>query len=270
MTTPWERLIDESFKRRLLDSMPAEEYNNETTPMERRTLLTQFQQHQQHERILLDREQIQKVVAFAEAQMEGRTKNKRMSEASGQWAESILAAYSVKHEREQAVIHEKGSREEPPPYKWNIETADGKISSTPGAVAWLKKFLLTSHERYDVKIIAGENLPKVKGNRRSATGKADVAIGVADDIKYGDTFAFTRGSIELKTDQFSLKTGQNLLQLLSLSTASSFKKGVALLATDCGKSWEVFHFSDANTIQHRVYQYGGKGMGRFYSPYRFS
>jgi hypothetical protein len=82
-------------------------------------------------------------------------------------------------------------------------------------------------------------------------------------MEYGDVFVFVNGLIELKMDQCPLKTGQNLLELLALSLTSSFRTGVALLATDCNEKWEVFHYSDARTIKHRVYEHGRKAWEDF-------
>ena len=214
-------------------------------------------------------ERLETIAAFAEAEMENKTKNKPMSEASVVWAESILAAYHVKHEWAKTVIVEPGPSDDPPPYVWTIESQSGEewnkseYGGTPGALAWLKEHLLGSNSKYDVKIVTGSSLPKVKGNRKSATGKADIAIGDANDIKYGDTYAYVQGLIELKTDKYPLKTGQNLLELLSLSTASSFKKAVVLLATNCTDRWEVFHFSTPATIRHQVYKHGRKAWEDF-------
>ena len=45
--------------------------------------------------------------------------------------------------------------------------------------------------------------------------------------------------------------------------ASSLKKGVALLATDCNTQWETFHFSDASKIKRNVYTHGRKAWEDF-------
>lgn len=72
------------------------------------------------------------------------------------------------------------------------------------------------------------------------------------------------GLVELETDKYPLKVGQNLLELLSLSTASTFKKAVVLLATDCNKKWELFFFSDGRTITSKVYDHGSKTWDDFF------
>jgi len=134
---------------------------------------------------------------------------------------------------------------------------------TPGALEWLKENFMVSSGPYDLKVVTGAKLPKVKGNRRSATGKADILIGDAKDIHKGSTFDFAMGLVELKTEKYPLKVGQNLLELLSLSTASTFKKAVVLLATDCHAKWELFFFSDGRTITSKVYDHGSKAWDDF-------
>ena len=60
------------------------------------------------------------------------------------------------------------------------------------------------------------------------------------------------GLVELKSDE-----------LLSLSTESTFKKAAVLLATDWNTKWEVFYFSDVNTITSQVYDHGSKAWDDF-------
>ena len=212
---------------------------------------------------------LQKVVAFVEAEMDDRTKNKPMSEASQNWAETILAAYGIKHDRLKMVVPDLGSSQDPQPYQWTIQTDQGETwdkyehRGTPGALNWIKENFLVSNDQYDLKVVTGANLPKVKGNRRSATGKTDIVIGDKNDIHKGSTFDFAMGIIELKTNTYPLKVGQNLLQLLALSMASTFKKAVVLLATDCNAKWEVFSFSDGGTIISKVYWHGSKAWDDF-------
>jgi len=46
MGSPWDRITDDAYKKWLLQAMEDGEYN-QLGPVERRTLLTQFQQQQQ-------------------------------------------------------------------------------------------------------------------------------------------------------------------------------------------------------------------------------
>ena len=119
------------------------------------------------------------------------------------------------------------------------------------------------NDQYDLNVVTGTNLPKVKGNRRSATGKTDIVIGDKNDIHKGSTFDFAMGTVELKTNKYPLKVGQNLLQLLALSVASAFKEAVVLLATNCNTKWEVFSFSDGGTIISKVYYHDRKAWDDF-------
>ena len=210
---------------------------------------------------------------FVQNEMDDRTKNKDMSKATVAWAESILAAYCLKHDRTKEVIHAVGSFEDPPSYEWTVQTTvqttEGETwnksehSGAQGALKWLKRNFLPTKSTYDLKVVTGAKLPQVQGNRKSATGKTDVLIGRAQDIHHGSTFDFAMGVVELKTDKYALKVGQNLLELLALSTASSFKKGVVLLATDCNRKWELFYFSDGTTITSEVYEHGRKAWDDF-------
>ena len=202
-------------------------------------------------------------------QNDDKTQNKDMSKASTDWVESILAAYHVKHHRMKQVVHSTGSFEDPQPFHWTVRTREGdtwdkgKQAGTQGAVEWLKENFLRSTSVYDFKEVTGAKLPKVHGNRKSATGTSDILIGTATDINKGSTFDFARGLVELKTTRYPLKLGQHLWQLLSLSTASAFKKAVVLLATDCNTKWELFFFSDEFTITSKVYAHGSKAWDDF-------
>ena len=52
-----------------------------------------------------------------------------------------------------------------------------------GTLTWLRELFLGSKGRYKIQMVTGFILPKVQGNRRSATGKADVAIGAVNKLK---------------------------------------------------------------------------------------
>lgn len=216
-------------------------------------------------------EGMSEVLEYVKSEMDDKTKNKEMSKASEDWALCILAAYRVKHFRVSTIEKAVGTHKDPTPYEWTVQSTAGetwnksKHGGTAGALQWLSKNFLPSDSLYELKVVTGTSLPKVSGNRKSATGKSDILIGAKEDIHGGSTFDFAMGVIELKTDKYGLKLGQNLLQLLALSLTSSFQKSVALLATDCGEKWQVFHFSDANTITSKVYRHGSKACDDFLS-----
>jgi hypothetical protein len=51
--------------------------------------------------------------------------------------------------------------------------------------------------------------------------------------------------------------------LFALSRASTFKKGVSLLSTDCVKKWEVYYFSSNVQIQRIAYTDREKALSVF-------
>jgi hypothetical protein len=213
-------------------------------------------------------EQISVLAAFAQEEMENRTKHKPMSEASVPFAKSILAGNGIQTAVEDP-IREAGSLADPPKFSWEVVDSGGQVwnksehAGTPGVVKWANKYLLAGETEYGLKVVTGAVLPKVKGNRKSAAGKGDIAIGKLVNMEYGETFTFVNGLLELKTDRSSLKTGQNLLELFALSMTSKFGRGVALLATNCDETWETFHFSEVGVIIRRFYDHGGKAWEEF-------
>ena len=70
-----------------------------------------------------------------------------------------------------------GSSQDPQPYQWTIQTDQEETwdkyehRGTLGPLKWLKENSLVPNDQYDLKVVTGTNLPKVKGNRRSATEK---------------------------------------------------------------------------------------------------
>jgi hypothetical protein len=83
------------------------------------------------------------------------------------------------------------------------------------------------------------------------------------NVVENEPYLFAKGLIELKTYEYPLQTGQNMLELMVHSTASSFKEGVALLATDCNAKWNFFYFSDTVTGQRKIYTHGRKAWEDF-------
>lgn len=191
-----------------------------------------------------------------------------MSEASVEFANEILKGYGFTVVVA-PFITEHGLGADPPPYSWKIldEKSEvwkkGENAGTPGARDWVREHLLGDDQKLGLKVVTGSMLPKVKANRRSASGKGDLAIGCPRSMAHGEEFLFVNGLVELKTDESPLKTGQNLLQLLALSMISRFQTGVALLATDCRTKWETFHFSNCSTVERRIYEHGRKAWEDF-------
>jgi hypothetical protein len=227
-----------------------------------------FKPLQQQKQVNTVPEEYKQLAAFAKEEMDNKTKHKPMSEASVPFAEEILKGYGFTV-AVAPVITEYGSRADPPPYSWIIvdekskELKKGEHGGTPGATDWVRDNLLGDDKTFGLKVVTGSMLPKVKANRRSASGKGAIAIGDPRSMAFGEAYLFANGLVELKTDEYPLKTGQNLLELVGLSMVSRFKTGVALLATDCHTKWETFHFSNGRTVQRRIYQHGRKAWEDF-------
>ncbi|CAB9525657.1 hypothetical protein SEMRO_1707_G292580.1 [Seminavis robusta] len=201
-------------------------------------------------------EQISALAAFAQEELDIRTKHKPMSEASAPFAISILAGNGIRTATEEP-IREAGSLADPPKFSWEVLDLGGRVwnksehAGTLEVVEWFNQHLLAGEkgeEKYGLKVVTGAVLPKVKGNRKSAAGKGDIAIGKLENMEHGETFTFVNGLVELKTDRSRIKTGKNLLELFALSMTSKIETGVALLATNCDKTWQTFHFSEAGVL----------------------
>eukprot|EP00797_Seminavis_robusta_P032976 Sro753_g197270.2 (244) ;mRNA; r:2165-2896 len=191
-----------------------------------------------------------------------------MSEASAPFAKSILAGNGIRTATEDP-IREAGSLADPPKFSWEVLDLGGQVwnksehASTPVVVEWFNQHLLAGEEKYGLKVVTGAVLPKAKGNRKSAAGKGDIAIGKLENMEHGETFTFVNGLVELKMDRSLIKTGQNLLELFALSMTSKLETGLALLAANCDKTWQIFHFSESGVITHRFYNHGGKAWEDF-------
>ena len=265
MATPWDRITDETYMSWLINRQVTLDEFNGASLVERSTLRTQFEQQQQQQTVP---EEYKQLAAFAKQKLDNRTKHKLMSEASIQFAGEILMGYGFRCVVDRP-IKERGSTADPPPYSWKVVDSNsvagekGEHAGTPGARDWARAHLLGVHEIYDFKVVTGALLPTVKANQRSSSGKGDLAIGNSEDLLLGEEYLFANGLVELKTDEYPLNTGQNLLQLLALSKISAFETGVALLATNCSTQWETFHFSDVQTIRRRIYTHGRKAWEDF-------
>ena len=93
-----------------------------------------------------------------------------------------------------------------------------------------------------------------------STGKGDMVIGKASDIALAfDVYEQVPGLIELKTDEYPIKVGgQIILELTAFSQASRFGRGAVLLVSDCNTKWGLAWFQNYNTICRRSYSSGRK------------
>eukprot|EP00978_Attheya_sp_CCMP212_P035254 scaffold152149_cov61-Attheya_sp.AAC.3 len=200
------------------------------------------------------------VIDFAVNEMQNKTVHKAMSDANETFAKELLSGYGVTR-RVTSLTYEVGTREDPQPFAWTL----GEHAGTPGARDWLQTHLLQANDLVGLKVVLGASLPTIKASQRSTSGKGDIAIGVLENMSHAEDepYLFVQGLIELKSSRYPLKLGQHMLELMALSIASTFEKGVALLATDCNKKWNVFHFSDAVTIERKIYVHGRKALEDF-------
>jgi hypothetical protein len=222
MATPWDLIADSEYRSWLLETPMTVENYNEATLADRRSLRTQFEQRQQQPLVMAD---IQALAAFARESMEAKTEHKAMSEASEDFAKLLLGGRNITVEVGVPCTDE-GNTADPAPYPWTVDTTDnitlkkGEHQGTPGAKDWFTQNFL-QNSGYDLHVVTDEYLPTIKGDRKSARGKGDLAIGIARYMELVDSpYEQAYGLVELKTDQYGLKNGQNLLELVSLSSTS--------------------------------------------------
>lgn len=209
---------------------------------------------------------------FARSQRAALTDNKAMSQASGDFASDLLLGRGITCQAETSC-EERGICEDLTPFVWTNEMKDASTvqrsehQATQDVKDWLLKAFGAEFPFY-IERVTGEHLPKIDGNHKSATGKSDLCVGYKTDFELyklngNSLFEQAMGLIEIKTNQYPLKIPQMQLQIASLSTCSRFKRGVVLMGTDGNSKWAIFHFSQHNTISHRVYSSGRKCLEDF-------
>jgi hypothetical protein len=111
--------------------------------------------------------------------MENVTENKSMSRASYRFAELLLDDRGV------SIVIDRPNTEscsdEPSPYSWTQELK-GEHEGTPGAREWFETYIWPSEKKFGTKVVTGHNLPKIKGNNKSAAGKGDIVIGILEEM----------------------------------------------------------------------------------------
>ena len=155
-------------------------------------------------------------------------------------------------------------------YEWGEDEAEQ--DGQPGCQEILERELLplTSEGRaLGIFDVSGVPLPEVHEGKRKSNGFSDIAIGDQESLLspyIGDlAFGLSSALIELKTAKAALKQGQLLLQLVSLSTISNARKGVAVLGTDCDKKWRLVYFTKFNEITIQQYKCGKKCLADYSS-----
>lgn len=260
---PWERITDDRFRNWLLSvPLSAEEYNTASI-VERAQLRAAYDNSNQTSKSL---EEYKPALDFAQQALETKTEHKAMSVASYEFARLLLDGQGVDVEVDTPNTKE-GSTSDPSPYSWTVETTDntkykkGEHQGTPGARDWFQQNFVgdTNSDVYCLKVVTGEFLPTIRGNQRSTSGKGDIVIGKAAQLRLAvSPYEQAYGLVELKTDEYPIKRAQNVLEIASLATISRLGKAVALLATDCNTKWELCLFKDTKTIQRRAYKHGRK------------
>jgi hypothetical protein len=97
--------------------------------------------------------------------------------------------------------------------------------------------------------VLGCKLRDVHKGKQRACGQTDLRVARRGWTPPTDNvFSEARGLVELKVGTDKFTEAQLHLELVSVSLASLFKQGVALLATDCLTRWGVWSFDRNNNI----------------------
>jgi hypothetical protein len=190
-----------------------------------------------------------------------------MSEATSQFASSLLEDLKVKI----TILRPNNDRGEGMvrTYPWGED--EHETDGQPGCKKILEEEILPLFvdgqecALYDVR----SQLLSLKAGKRKSNGFSDLAVGSQMSMSFAETTAndlmlsYTDALVELKRAKSSLKPGQLLLQLVSLSQVSENGQGVLVLATDCATKWRLLHFSDYNRIMVQPYAYGKKCIADF-------
>ena len=206
------------------------------------------------------------LLELAKQELESKTEHKAMSEASYEFARTLLSDRNILVKIE-PVNMEEGHTPDPLLYRWTVDTKDnvtlkkGEHQGTPGAKDWFTHNFLQGEDKsgFGLRVVTGQFLPTIKGDRKSVRGKGDLVIGKTAELMIaGSPYDHAYGLVELQTNEYPLKLGQNVLELTALFIISRFGQNVALLATDCNCKWELYFFFDARTIHRRAYKHGRK------------
>jgi hypothetical protein len=112
--------------------------------------------------------------------------------------------------------------------------------------------------------VTGFMLCEVKKGKRKTIGKTDLRVAKQRWTPPTDNaFSQARGLVELNIESNKFSESQLHLELVSVSMASVFKQGVALLATDCLTRWGVWSFESKNTISGVWYEDSREAVADF-------
>jgi hypothetical protein len=179
----------------------------------------------------------------AEAFQEQKTESASMSKAKTEFTNNLLGAMdytiSMKPERFGTVQEHE--------FSWE----PSEEARTPAAGERLATLMNSESMSVPLEFVpvTGFRLRAVQNGKRKATGKADLRVAKRGWKPPTDNaFSQATGLVELKVETNVFSEAQLHLELVSVSMASVFKQGVALLATDCLKRWGVWSFESKNVI----------------------
>ena len=101
----------------------------------------------------------------------------------------------------------------------------------------------------------------LKACGKKSGGQTDAVIRFSA-LQHDDTshFAWVIGGVELKINTAPLRLFQLLLELVAISSVSSFEQGVVLLGTDLNTKWEVLFFDATDHITIQAFRFGSVAL----------
>jgi len=272
MTTPWDRLTDDTYKSWLLEAMTVEEYNASTV-RDRRGLLSDFEQQQQQQHTHVSSDEQSAAILASLSGIDKKlddmaTVSEAMSKAGIDFARSLLQELNLNYTVCPVNETRDGALDV---YPWGEKESEEQ--GQPGCKAMLEKEVLPFEVDEDMPLgffdVRNRALSELKGGKYKSNGFSDLALGHASSIEHAMqhnkdlVLCYADALVELKTDKSELKQGQLLLQLVSGSVLSNKKKGVVVLGTDCATKWRLLHFTDHNQISVQPYRHGKKCLEDF-------
>jgi hypothetical protein len=176
--------------------------------------------------------------AVKECFEEQKTETAFMSKANSVFTELLLSDLGY-------TISMKANSEEGTVQTNVFDWLTGEEARTPAAGKRLTELLKPGSMQVPLEFVSvtGYMLRDIKKGKRKATGTSDLRVAEAGWLPpTTNGFSQTRGLVELKIESNKFSEEQLHLELVSVSLASVFKQGVALLATDCINRWGCMEF----------------------------
>ena len=190
-----------------------------------------------------------------------------MSEATSHFASSLLEDLKVRI----TVLHPNTDPGEGQVQTYPWGENEHEIDGQPGCKQILEEEMLPLSVNgqecalYDAR----SQLLRLQAGKRKSNGFSDLAVGPRVSMDYAESTAqdlmlsYTVALVELKRAKSNQRSGQLLLQLVSLAEVSGNGQGVVVLGTDCATKWRLLHFSDYNRIMVQPYSHGKKCIADF-------